>query len=159
MKSTASHRELSCSACHGAHTFDTRQAAVESCMDCHDDAHTLAYQDSTHYALWRAELDGSLPPGSGVSCATCHLPRERHAEGSTTRVLVQHNQNANLRPNEKMLRTVCLDCHGLGFALDALADPALVRANFRGRPSRHIESLDLAERRRRELQKTNHREP
>jgi formate-dependent nitrite reductase cytochrome c552 subunit len=150
MQPAAAHRDLNCSACHQPHAFDTRRAAVEACLSCHNDAHSNAYLDSTHFALWQAELRGEASPGTGVSCATCHLPRETVGEGAARRVVVQHNQNANLRPNEKMLRTVCLHCHGLGFALDALADPGLIRANFRGRPSRHVPSLDLVERRRRE---------
>ena len=60
---------------------------------------------------------------------------------------IQHNQNANLRPNEKMIRGVCQNCHGLGFTLDALADTKLVQANFAGRPSVHVESLDWVKRR------------
>jgi hypothetical protein len=59
-------------------------------------------------------------------------------------VRVQHNQNANLRPNEKMIREVCMHCHGLGFSIDALADPKLVEANFRGSPARHIQSIEMA---------------
>jgi hypothetical protein len=58
------------------------------------------------------------------------------------RVIVNHNQNENLRPNEKMVRSVCASCHGLPFTLDALADPALVRRNFSGRPAAHIQSID-----------------
>ena len=50
-------------------------------------------------------------------------------------VVVNHNQNANLTPNEKMLRTVCLQCHGLQFSMDALADRNLILSNFSGRPS------------------------
>jgi hypothetical protein len=49
-----------------------------------------------------------------------------------------------------MIRTVCLDCHGFGFSLDALADRELVQRNFQGGPSRHVESLDLVLRRRAE---------
>jgi len=60
---------------------------------------------------------------------------------------VQHNQNLNLQPNERMLRTVCMDCHGLEFAIDSLADENLINNNFQGRPSRHIESMDWARRR------------
>jgi len=152
MKREAAHRELGCAACHGAHEFDSRRAAVESCLACHDDSHSLAYKNSPHFALWVAESKGAAPAGSGVSCATCHLPRQKSATDGVTRVLVDHNQNANLRPNEKMVRSVCLDCHGLGFTLDALADPALVRTNFTGRPARHVESLDLAARRLLETQ-------
>ena len=53
----------------------------------------------------------------------------------------------NLRPNEKMLRTVCMDCHGLGFSIDALADEKLINNNFNGMPSVHVESIDLVKRR------------
>lgn len=153
MKAESAHRELTCGSCHGAHTFDTRRAAVESCLACHDDAHTRAYQASPHFALWQRELKGETPAGSGVSCATCHLPRTALRTEDGPRVLVEHNQNLNLRPNEKMVRSVCLQCHGLGFTLDALADTALVRTNFHGQPSGHVASLDWAERRLREAQK------
>ena len=33
-----------------------------------------------------------------------------------------------------MLRTVCLQCHGLQFSMDALADRNLILSNFSGRP-------------------------
>ena len=46
-----------------------------------------------------------------------------------------------------MIRPVCLDCHGLGFAIDALADADLVARNFRGKPSVHVESIEWALRR------------
>lgn len=63
---------------------------------------------------------------------------------SAARTAVEHNQNDTLRPNEKMIRPVCLHCHGMEFAIDALADPALVRNNFAGKPARHVESIDMA---------------
>ena len=141
MKSAASHNELSCSSCHTDHRFDTKAAAVDACIACHDDEHTLAYKRSKHYELWLAERSGTGPAGSGVSCATCHLPRGHDDEG---RVVAQHNQNDNLRPNEKMVRTVCNHCHGVAFSIDALADPELIMQCFEGRPARHIESLDMA---------------
>jgi mono/diheme cytochrome c family protein len=136
--------ELSCSSCHGAHRVERVVAAVEACLGCHADQHSLAYQGSPHQQLWQAEQRGELPPGSGVSCASCHLPREAAEVHGQERRLVQHNQNANLRPNEKMLRGVCLDCHGLPFALDALADPLLLQNNFRGAPAQHVPSVDMA---------------
>ena len=153
MKPEAAHRELSCTSCHSAHAFDARAAAVDSCLACHNDEHSLAFKSSKHSQLWQNELNGDAAVGTGVSCATCHLPREVHQSGNDTRVLVQHNQNYNLRPNEKMLRSVCLNCHGLAFSIDALADAALVRSNFIGRPAGHVESIDLALRRQMELQK------
>jgi hypothetical protein len=87
------------------------------------------------------------PRNSGVSCATCHLPREIQRQDGKDIVRVQHNQNINLRPRDKMVRSVCLNCHGLGFSLDALADTALVARNFAGSPARHVPSLDMAEKR------------
>lgn len=147
MHGDAFDKELSCVSCHGAHRFDTRQAAVESCLTCHADEHSLAYKDSPHFGLWHREAQGLATKGSGVSCATCHLPREVHQEDDFALTKVQHNQNANLRPNEKMIRGVCMNCHGLSFSIDALADGELVKRNFKGRPGAHVESLDWAERR------------
>ena len=138
---------LSCNSCHSAHQFDRTRAAAVACLTCHADEHSNNYQDSPHAALWRQEQAGTLPAGSGVSCATCHLPREAHVVNGVKVVLAQHNQNANLRPNEKMLRTVCMDCHGLGFAIDALADADLIKRNFNGQPATHIPSIDWAVRR------------
>ena len=63
------------------------------------------------------------------------------------RVVIAHNQNDNLRPNEKMARGVCMDCHGFGFTLDALADRALIDRNFKGRPSIHVKGIDWVEQR------------
>ncbi|MDY6943729.1 MAG: cytochrome c3 family protein [Pseudomonadota bacterium] len=134
-------RELGCQSCHGAHDFDTRQAAVESCESCHDDQHTRNFRSSKHFELWQAEQDGRVAAGAGVSCATCHMPREVYREQGVERVRANHHQSHNLRPNEKMLRDVCMDCHGLGFAIDALADPSLIARNFNGQPSRVVESM------------------
>jgi predicted CXXCH cytochrome family protein len=139
MKSSAAERRLGCTSCHSSHAFDTRFAAANACQRCHDDDHSRAYRGSAHERAWLADASGR----SGASCATCHLPRITRGEA----VRVAHNQNDNLRPNEKMLRNVCLSCHGLGFALDALADPDLVLRNFNGRPSQHIQSLDMVNKR------------
>ncbi|QGJ68762.1 Nitrite reductase [Planctomycetales bacterium 10988] len=140
MKESARHAELSCKSCHSDHTFDTQFAAVNACLKCHDDQHSLDYRNSSHYELWQSEVNGEAPPGSGVSCATCHLPRIEH--GGDTRV--EHNQNATLRPNEKMIRSTCMQCHGLQFSLDALADEALIQNNFQGEPTVDIESARMA---------------
>ena len=147
MSPAARERELSCASCHSTHDFDTRRAAVTACLECHADGHSRAYEQSPHYTLWEREQWGSAPAGTGVSCATCHLPRLRSRESGAEIVTVQHNQNANLRPNEKMTRTVCLDCHGLEFSLSALADSQLVATNFRGRPARSVASIQMATKR------------
>lgn len=145
MKPSAAHAKLTCMSCHGAHRFDSRKAAVESCLTCHDDGHTRAYKASPHFRLWHDELSGRGAKGSGVSCATCHLPRtEFTTPDFERRILVQHNQNDNLRPNEKMVRSVCLNCHGLQFSLDALADDKLVARNFAGMPAKQVESIRMA---------------
>ena len=142
--SDKAHQSLTCNTCHDAHTFNTVAAAVEKCMGCHDDDHTNAYKQSPHYLLWQREQRGDLPAGSGVSCATCHMPRVEVGSGANRKVFVNHNQNDNLRPNEKMLRSVCMNCHGLGFSLDALADPGLIDNNFSGPPAEHVRSIDMA---------------
>lgn len=137
MRAEARDKELGCVSCHGAHRFDTRRAATEACLGCHDDEHSRAFERSPHARARRPE----------ITCATCHLPREPHQQDEVSGVRVQHNQNWNLRPNEKMAKGVCLSCHGLPFTLDALADPRLIANNFRGQPARHVESVDWADRR------------
>jgi formate-dependent nitrite reductase cytochrome c552 subunit len=153
MQPDARERQLGCTSCHGAHRFDTRKAAVEGCLACHSDEHSLAYKRSPHYALWQKEVAGAAAAGSGVSCASCHLPRVEHRieDLGLKRTLVQHNQNDTLQPSEKMIRPVCLACHGLGFAIDALADRALVSRNFAGQSAGHVDSLEMVTRRLREL--------
>ncbi len=167
-----------CTSCHGAHAFETHAAAVDACLQCHNDEHSLAYEASPHAKLWQSQQAGGLQQGSGVSCASCHMPRIEagtvgtalaqdkmkrkvkdnvKAEGASAGaseiseeerqlplIMVQHNQNWNLRPNEKMIRSVCMNCHSLEFSIDSLADEDLVRNNFSGRPLRHIESVDWA---------------
>ncbi len=134
---------LDCNACHGAHDYDTQHAAADACLACHADEHSRAWEDSSHATAWRAEIAGESEAGTGVSCATCHLPRMAHP-GDPKRSIVGHNQNDFLRPRDKMIRSSCLQCHGLAFALDSLADPALVTTNFRGRPTRKVESIHFA---------------
>ncbi len=140
MRSDAAGRVLDCGTCHEAHAVDVERAAVQACASCHDDPHTRAYFGGPHHERWRAELAGDQAGGTGVSCATCHMPKVTHRG----EVVTNHNQNATLRPGSKMIRSVCLDCHGLGFAIDALADDGLVTANFRGEPDTHVESIDWA---------------
>ena len=151
MKADVHDKALTCNTCHGAHRYDTKTASIDACESCHADDHTKAYRQSPHYSSVVREAEGELPKGSGVTCATCHMPRVKLVDdyGAET-VYVTHNQNDNLRPNEKMIRSVCADCHGLGFAIDALADPALEKNNYKGRPHAHIESIDWVEKRMRE---------
>ncbi len=135
------HKELTCNTCHGAHEFDSESAAVEACLGCHNDNHSKAYKDSKHYQLYQEKAD------TAVTCATCHMPRVETETGGIEGFKVNHNQNDTLRPNEKMIRPVCLDCHGLQFSLNALADEALIETNFKGMPAVHIESIEWVEKR------------
>lgn len=147
MRPNAHNRELSCVSCHSAHKFDVQQAQVESCLGCHVDEHSQAYKKSPHFKLLYNEINGQAEKNTGVSCATCHLPRTQLKEDGKVIVQTEHNQNLNLRPNEKMLRSVCMNCHGLGFSIDALADKKLIKNNFSGKPSIHIESIDMVNKR------------
>ncbi|WP_404304389.1 cytochrome c3 family protein [Neorhodopirellula lusitana] len=146
----AAHRQLDCNACHAGHRFDTQYASVDACLVCHNDEHSRTYQQTSHYESWVKEVAGEMASGSGVSCATCHMPRLEDDDGN---VWVQHNQNANLRPNEKMIREVCMNCHGLAFSIDALADRDAINQCFAASPSVHIESVDLAKARFEEKQR------
>ncbi len=145
MKDDSAHLELNCISCHGAHRFDVKDAAVEACLGCHDDRHSVAYKSSPHYDLWQKEVSGKAAQDSGVSCASCHMPRTNYDVSEwMSRIIVDHNQSASLSPNSKMLRSSCLHCHGLEFALDALADRSLIDRNFDGVPGVNVKSMELA---------------
>jgi hypothetical protein len=148
MKAENASFALGCNTCHSPHAYNLNTAKVEACVGCHNDQHTQAYFTTPHYDLFKKEVSGELPKGSGVSCATCHMPitEKRDAQGQRVH-FVTHNQNDNLRPNEKMARSACMGCHGLQFTLDSLADPALIARNFKGRSSVHIESIEWAQQR------------
>jgi len=153
MKQDIKDTQHDCMSCHASHDFNTRKAAVDACLSCHDDKHSKSYKDSPHFALWQQASKGSIPGEAGVSCATCHMPRIEVKQDGNRRTLVQHNQNENLRPNEKMIREVCLVCHGLGFTIDALADPKLIANNFNGMPTEKVPSIAMAVKREKEKAK------
>lgn len=137
MQDKARHKTLGCASCHTDHRFDTRHAATQACLGCHADKHSLAYKTSPH------ALQTHGANNNRMSCASCHLPRlvVQLDQGNAT--LVQHNQNANLRPNEKMVREVCMNCHGYGFSIDALSDRELIQRNFSGQPAHTINSIEM----------------
>jgi len=146
MKKEAGHEELGCNSCHSAHRYDVQEAAVDSCLGCHADEHSLAYKSSPHYRLWQKEMSGDAVAGSGVSCASCHMPRINYDVNDwMSRIMVDHNQNANLSPNEKMIRSTCMHCHGLGYTLNAMGDKELIKNNFNDKPAVEIKSMELAE--------------
>jgi hypothetical protein len=146
MKSGSGHKQLGCNSCHKAHKFDSRKAAVDGCLACHADEHSLAYKDSPHAGLWEKEMSSELTAGEGVSCASCHMPRINYDVNEwMSRIMVEHNQNATLSPNSKMIRPACLHCHGLEFSINSLADKNLIKNNFSGQPVFRTDSMRLAE--------------
>lgn len=142
MKKTAAHKDLNCISCHSDHRFDLKMAAVDACLSCHDDTHSLNYKSSPHFSNWIKDIRSGKET-NGVSCATCHMPRIK----KYGKVQVEHNQSSTIRPNEKMLRTSCMKCHGLGFSMNALADEDLIEKNFKGKPQIEVKSLNWAKRR------------
>ncbi len=138
------NHDIGCVSCHRDHLFNSKKASVEACTSCHTDEHTMNYKKSPHYQVWLQAQKGEIDAKAGVSCATCHMPAVQQKAGFLTTVATMHNQNMNLRPNEKMIRSACLNCHSLAFAIDALADETLIKNNFNGQPSIHIESVDMA---------------
>ena len=145
-------KSLSCASCHYDHRFNTAVAAVEACLGCHQDDHSRAYKASPHFRLWRDEQQGTGKKNSGVSCASCHLPREAPKTRNTgnekpKRTQVQHNPSHNLHPNQKMLQDVCLRCHGLGFSLNALADKDIIRDNFAESSKKQLSNLNMVKQR------------
>ena len=43
-----------------------------------------------------------------------------------------------------MIRPVCMQCHGLEFSINAMADRDLIDRNFKGQPTVKIQSMELA---------------
>lgn len=157
MKEDARKLSVTCDSCHGGHRYDTVKASIEACLGCHDDEHSKAYKRSPHYKTVSPSLRAFRAANNAVTCATCHMPRTEVNDKGEARVLVQHNQSNNLRPNEKMIRGVCMNCHGLGFSINALADEALVAKNFNGKSTNSVDSIEMAMIRERSGEKTKKR--
>jgi predicted CXXCH cytochrome family protein len=134
-----------CSSCHKPNEFAPEFAKQEACLSCHSDEHSLAFETSPHAKIKLDPTSDGVSSEEIVTCATCHMPRiEEKGRDGTIIMKVNHNQNDNLRPNEKMIRPVCMQCHSLAFSIDALADDNLILNNFSHPPSYHIPSVDWA---------------
>ncbi|MEM6435402.1 MAG: hypothetical protein AAF773_16345 [Cyanobacteria bacterium P01_D01_bin.115] len=143
MQPGAHDLQMTCSTCHDSHSVSTVQAAVDSCLTCHSDTHSLNYQNSRHAELFASEIFGetglSRPSASSVSCATCHLPR--HQQGDVT--LVNHNNTYTLLPRDRMVQEVCMNCHGVEYSYNSIFDDELVEANFDQPPHLSLETFEL----------------
>ena len=134
MVDKAHDKTMNCNSCHQPHRYDTITAEAESCLGCHADKHSLAWKQSKHAELWRKDAN------TGASCATCHMPRSWDKDKGNASVM--HNISSMMRPQEKMLRPVCMSCHGYGFSLRALSDAALIDNNFSGNPAPLHQTLE-----------------
>jgi len=123
-------REQGCATCHDPHSVDTRRAAVDACLACHDDEHSRAFPKTKHFT-------------AGVTCATCHLPRMIVEAAGKKRVAVAHDNSFTLHPRDTMGTLVCAKCHGVPFVLSTLHDPVLAQNNFAGRPATRHETLSM----------------
>ncbi|MEM8722755.1 MAG: cytochrome c3 family protein [Cyanobacteria bacterium P01_G01_bin.39] len=145
MKESSFERQLDCNSCHNVHTVDTYQAAVDSCLTCHNDNHSLNYKNSPHAQVFRQIGTLPRPNAESVTCATCHLPREAHGD----EVLVNHNNTYTLKPRDRMVKEVCMNCHGVEHAYNSIFDDELVEANFARPPNEQMRTFELV----RELEK------
>ena len=140
MRSDVHNKTLNCNSCHKQHDYNTLKAEADSCLGCHADEHSVAWTRSEHAKRWREN------PQSGASCATCHMPRTK--ESGQERISVLHNISAMMRPQEKMLQPVCMNCHGYEFSLRSLSDAALIKGNFIGKPAASSKTVDWVQARK-----------
>lgn len=141
MHPDALDRTMTCGSCHNVHSVQTMPAAVDACLTCHNDTHSLNYSKSQHAQLFAADRDRDLdrPSAESVTCATCHLPRHSVGEAIT----VNHNNTYTLLPRDRMVKEVCMNCHGVEFAYDSIFDDQLVEDNFSRSPTQQLATFDM----------------
>ena len=139
MKKPALGKKMTCNTCHDVHEVNTFQAAVDSCLSCHNDNHSLNYSKSKHAQLLAAE--GTLTRASveSVTCAACHLPRMEF-DGV---VHVNHNNTYNLLPQDRMIKDVHMNCHGMEYSYRSIFDSELVFINFDRAPTKELQTLEM----------------
>ncbi|MGB7484965.1 MAG: cytochrome c3 family protein, partial [Phormidesmis sp.] len=148
MKHDAFNQQMNCNTCHNAHTVNTLQASVDSCLTCHNDTHSLNYENSKHgkavFAAIAANPTLPRPSDEMVTCATCHLPRTAQKKGDgTLLVKVNHNNTYTLKPRDRMVGDVCMNCHGMEYSYNSIFDDALVKADFDRPPTLEHPSFKL----------------
>ena len=143
MKEDAHNRQMTCNSCHDVHSVNTVQAAVDSCLSCHSDTHSLNYETSKHAQMFASDRQLPRPSNGSVSCATCHLPRHETQQGDETITLVNHNNTYTLLPRDRMVQDVCMNCHGVEYSYNSIFDDDLVEANFNQPPTLAMETFDL----------------
>ena len=139
MKDSARDLQMNCNSCHDVHSVNTAVAATDSCLTCHNDTHSLNYKSSPHAGIVQNLSSLPRPNEKAVTCATCHLPRNKVGET----VLVNHNNTYTLEPRDRMVKEVCINCHGLEHAYNSIFDDEIVEANFALQPTQKLETFDL----------------
>lgn len=146
MKAEAHDKAMTCNSCHDVHSVNTVHASTDACLTCHNDNHSLNYQNSRHAELFDADRSLPRPSENSVSCATCHLPRhesETVTVGDRPTSLVNHNNTYTLLPRDRMVGEVCMNCHGVEYSYNSIFDDELVEANFDRPPTQELETFDL----------------
>ncbi len=139
VKKSALGKQMNCNTCHDVHSVNTFQASVDSCLTCHNDSHSLNYEKSKHAELFVAEGKLPRPSVESVTCATCHLPRQEF----NGLVHVNHNNTYNLLPRDRMVKDVCMNCHGMEYSYNSIFDDELVEANFARPPTQDLKTLEM----------------
>ncbi len=139
MKQSAQNKQMNCNTCHNVHSVNTVVAAVDSCLTCHNDTHSLNYQNSKHGQFLAQAETLPRPSSESVTCSTCHLPRQVH-EGT---VFVNHNNTYTLLPRDRMVKEVCINCHSAEYAYESIFDDALVESNFAAAPTLEMETFEM----------------
>ena len=139
MKESSLDMQMNCNTCHNVHTVNTYEASVDSCLTCHSDNHSLNYKNSPHAKVFKTIGTLPRPNADSVTCATCHLPREV----SDDAILVNHNNTYTLKPRDRMVKEVCMNCHGVEHAYNSIFDDELVEANFARPPTQKLSTFQL----------------
>ena len=139
MKESAIDKQMNCNTCHDVHSVNTYTAAVDSCLTCHNDTHSLNYPNSKHAQIFADAGSLPRPNEESITCATCHLPRQ---EINQT-IVVNHNNTYTLLPRDRMVKEVCMHCHSVEYAYNSIFDDELVEANFARPPTLKLETFEL----------------
>ena len=139
MRESSLDMQMNCNTCHNVHTVNTYKASVDSCLTCHSDNHSLNYKNSPHAKVFKTIGTLPRPNADSVTCATCHLPREISGDA----ILVNHNNTYTLKPRDRMVKEVCMNCHGVEHAYNSIFDDELVEANFARPPTQKLSTFQL----------------
>ena len=144
MQPSAKNRVMNCGTCHNVHSVNTQEAAVSSCLTCHADIHSLNYKNSRHAEIFFAQESLDHPSVEAVSCATCHLPRQTFEQATGPDFVgINHNNTLTLKPRDRMVKAVCMNCHGMEYSYNSIFDDGLVESNFDRPPTLEMETLEM----------------